>query len=495
MQLEGPISFEFNCFKKGQKGTKQYKGISNNNKLDLYKENAKAPKYSLPIQLQTHIKWEVEEEIVNGKKHYKIVSFKFQQIKQIRDSQIAKVTCFFGDDVTLSKLKEHLRNKIIFQRIQDFYTPLQTLGKGASSRVLLVRHKNSELYYAAKCVDKSYVNETENGIESMFQEISINNDLDHPSFIKLHAVYEGDNTFYMVMDLLEGKSLHDELNSHKNGFPEEIVRNVMWQILTGIEYMHKKNIMHRDLKPENIMLQRKSDLNSLKIVDFGLATYCNIDKYLFPKCGTPGYVAPEIANLIDKSEKYDKVCDVFSAGVIFFKLLTGKDLFPGVGFNLVLKLNKQCKIDLTPLQMKKVDPSIINLIQRMLEKDPTKRISASACLLEPFFEKSHMQFQELKLQQTSTQKKQFFSSGGKNFQTQEFQSDSPQIQNTKQIDKGSFVTQDCAFKGFKEPQHGKVMQKFNTTEFDHVDPNINGSPIEKKNSKFTNDQIEEEDEK
>lgn len=45
----------------------------------------------------------------------------------------------------------------------------------------------------------------------MFQEISINNELDHPSFIKLHAVYEGDNTFYMVMDLLEGKSLHDEL--------------------------------------------------------------------------------------------------------------------------------------------------------------------------------------------------------------------------------------------------------------------------------------------
>ena len=84
--------------------------------------------------------------------------------------------------------------------------------------------------------------------------------------------------------------------------------------------MHSKNIMHRDLKPENIMLQKKGDLNSLKIVDFGLATYSNIDKYLFPKCGTPGYVAPEIANLVDKSLKYDKVCDIFSAGVIFFKL-------------------------------------------------------------------------------------------------------------------------------------------------------------------------------
>ena len=143
----------------------------------------------------------------------------------------------------------------------------------------------------------------------------------------MHAVYEGDNTFYMVMDLLEGKSLHDEMNNHKNGFPEEIAKNIMLQILTGIEYMHSKNIMHRDLKPENIMLQRKNDLGSLKIVDFGLATSTDVDKYiinitrfLFPKCGTPGYVAPEIANLIDKSIKYDKVCDIFSAGVIFFKL-------------------------------------------------------------------------------------------------------------------------------------------------------------------------------
>lgn len=62
----------------------------------------------------------------------------------------------------------------------------------------------------------------------MFQEIAINNALDHTSFIKLHAVYEGDNTFYMVMDLLEGKSLHDEINAHKNGFPEEVVRSIMW---------------------------------------------------------------------------------------------------------------------------------------------------------------------------------------------------------------------------------------------------------------------------
>lgn len=56
---------------------------------------------------------------------------------------------------------------------------------------------------------------------------------------------------------------------------------------------------------------------TLKIVDFGLATFENEYPYIFPKCGTPGFVAPEIANLVDKSEGYGKICDMFSAGVIF----------------------------------------------------------------------------------------------------------------------------------------------------------------------------------
>lgn len=84
--------------------------------------------------------------------------------------------------------------------------------------------------------------------------------------------------------------------------------------------MHSLNIMHRDLKPENIMFKETNDLSSLRIVDFGLATRTTAQTYPFPKCGTPGYVAPEIANLKDLTYKYDKICDIFSVGCIFYKL-------------------------------------------------------------------------------------------------------------------------------------------------------------------------------
>ena len=98
--------------------------------------------------------------------------------------------------------------------------------------------------------------------------------------------------------------------------------------------------MHRDLKPENLLFRYKDSYSTLQIVDYGLASFSDRTPYIFPKCGTPGFVAPEIANLSDKLSKYSEVCDVFSIGCIFHILLMGESIFPGKKFNEVLKKNK-----------------------------------------------------------------------------------------------------------------------------------------------------------
>ncbi len=72
-------------------------------------------------------------------------------------------------------------------------------------------------------------------------------------------------------------------------------------LVDGIAYCSSKNVMHRDLKPENILFAKKGNQMTLKIVDFGLGSFSDEFPYMFPKCGTPGFVAPEIANLIEKS--------------------------------------------------------------------------------------------------------------------------------------------------------------------------------------------------
>lgn len=80
--------------------------------------------------------------------------------------------------------------------------------------------------------------------------------------------------------------------------------------------------MHRDLKFDNIMLKYPNDINSLKIIDFGLSTNCGT-QYL-AKCGTPGYIAPEILN----DKPYNELCDIYSLGCLFHCLISGERIFP-----------------------------------------------------------------------------------------------------------------------------------------------------------------------
>ena len=74
--------------------------------------------------------------------------------------------------------------------------------------------------------------------------------------------------------------------------------------------------MHRDLKPENVLFKKREEYDVI-IADMGLATKSDIDEYLFARCGTPGFVAPEVVNIKNLKDKYDPVCDIYSVGIMF----------------------------------------------------------------------------------------------------------------------------------------------------------------------------------
>ena len=110
--------------------------------------------------------------------------------------------------------------------------------------------------------------------------------------------------------------------------------------------MHGKNIMHRDLKPENLLFRKTGDWDCV-IADFGLAEFSDEAEYLFVRCGTPGYVAPEVINIKDMTTKYKPICDIFSLGLIFYLLLIGKSAFPGKTYNEVLSQNRAANVSLS----------------------------------------------------------------------------------------------------------------------------------------------------
>lgn len=128
-------------------------------------------------------------------------------------------------------------------------------------------------------------------------------------------MHESENSLYLVMQLIKGGELLKALN--KNSYSLEQVAKTMGRLLSALAYMHSQNIMHRDLKPDNILMREQSDITDVVIADFGLATYQLSESQIFKRCGTPGYVAPEILKHRDGTPFYDTKCDLFSLGCIF----------------------------------------------------------------------------------------------------------------------------------------------------------------------------------
>lgn len=157
---------------------------------------------------------------------------------------------------------------------------------------------------------------------------------------------------------------------------------IMEQNLLALDFIHQKKIVHRDIKPDNILIKSIEDKDyQIRIADMGLAAFTPDDELLFLKCGTPGYVAPEVFT----KDGYSYKADVFSLGCVFFNLLTSCYVFAGKDNNDLLQQNMQC--DLTHIE-RYIDvktPQCKDLLIKMLSKEPQSRPTARECLQHPWF--------------------------------------------------------------------------------------------------------------
>jgi len=271
----------------------------------------------------------------------------------------------------------------------DFHTKFNTIkmiGKGSFARVYLIENKKTKRNFAVKAFSKEYLLSQPKGRESLMNEIEVMQRLKHPYIMNLEEIHESRNSVYLVVELLEGGELLHYISS-KETLSTLDYYQVMKCILEALAYMADKKIMHRDLKPDNMILKERSKLQqcTLKIVDFGLSTVCDVPEYLFKRCGTPGYVAPEVINAPSNVNiHYSPKCDVFSVGVIFYIMLTQKSPFDGRSFKEILQKNKNCQVDFESSSLK-VNPAARDLLMRMLDKNPETRITARDALKHPFF--------------------------------------------------------------------------------------------------------------
>ena len=179
-------------------------------------------------------------------------------------------------------------------------------------------HKRSpQKEFAIKCVTRAKLKEED--IIALKDEVAILSALrECHHIIRLYDFFEEPDTYYLVMETMNGGELFDRIVT-KSYYNEKEARKTCKILLEAIDYCHERRVAHRDLKPENLLLRSETDDSSIKIADFGFAKIVRSPQSLKTQCGTPGYVAPEILT----GTPYDESADMWSVGVILYILLGG----------------------------------------------------------------------------------------------------------------------------------------------------------------------------
>lgn len=156
-----------------------------------------------------------------------------------------------------------------YRNIKETYKIEGTIGKGSFATVKKAKHRETQVRYAVKVLSKKKMSDEDK--IAMQTEIEILKTVDHPNVVKLVDVFEDERHWCLVMELMQGGELFDQI-LEKEFFSEAEAREATKVIIEAIQYCHNQGIVHRDIKPENLLLYSKEmGISSLKIADFGLA--------------------------------------------------------------------------------------------------------------------------------------------------------------------------------------------------------------------------------
>lgn len=265
--------------------------------------------------------------------------------------------------------------KAVVERVPDAYTLEVELGNGAFSVVYSGKHKRTGDIVAIKVLEKYKDEDIQ--VKKLKREISIHQKLSHENIIKFYQLDEDDDHFYVVMELVTGGELFEQICTQRYYY-EKDAAPLICQIAQGLIYLHDRGIAHRDIKPENLLF-KDNDMKVLKIADFGESKRY-LENTLTTYCGTSDYMAPEII----KAQPYGNEVDMWALGVTTFVLLGGYAPFEGDNDTEVFAA-------ILTLDYKYISPEwdhVGNLgkefVDALLCIDPAQRMTARQCLSHPF---------------------------------------------------------------------------------------------------------------
>lgn len=262
--------------------------------------------------------------------------------------------------------------------LKEVYSLGRKLGQGQFGTTFLCIEKSTGKEFACKSIAKRKLT-TEEDVEDVRREIQIMHHLaGHPNVISIVGAYEDAVAVHVVMELCAGGELFDRI-IQRGHYTERKAAELARIIVGVVEACHSLGVMHRDLKPENFLFVNEKEESPLKTIDFGLSVFFRPGETFTDVVGSPYYVAPEVLR-----KHYGQECDVWSAGVIIYILLSGVPPFwdeteQGI-FEQVLK----GELDFVSEPWPSVSESAKDLVKKMLVRDPKKRLTAHEVLRHPW---------------------------------------------------------------------------------------------------------------
>ncbi|CAD8043083.1 unnamed protein product [Paramecium primaurelia] len=286
---------------------------------------------------------------------------------------------------------------------QQCYQEIKIIGRGQFGIVYLIQEKSTLKEFAAKKINGECSN----------TELDILLKLKHPNIINVYECFKDQKSIIIIMDYCQKGDLWNMiqyriLEGKNRGYTQKVIEQWLVQLLMGLACIHENNVIHRDLKSSNILIKEDGQL---KIADFGVAKILSEDKMAKTITGSPFYLSPEIS----QGQDYTYSSDIWSLGCILFEMCTLKRAFDGDQFDQVLNKIQQRKLQQEILIQDQIDPTIsdtrtytselVNLIQSLLNVDPSKRPTAKELLRSSYIAKIMLQsFEKKSVKQKDIQK-------------------------------------------------------------------------------------------
>ncbi|KAL9952705.1 hypothetical protein ACROYT_G039997 [Oculina patagonica] len=260
---------------------------------------------------------------------------------------------------------------------QDFEMK-DLIAKGSFANVFKCVERKTGQEFAVK----AFKNEDDNFDQEVIDnEVDIWRTLQHRNIVSLYKRYQEHSRIWVVLELVNGKTLLEEI-LNQIVFTEEESRNIIQQLIESLEYLHRKRIIHRDIKADNILLQNIDGKAIVKLTDFGLARQIPPDCDVI-KCdveGTPLYLAPETI----LGDPIGPAVDMWACGVILFLLFVGYPPFWHSDDRKLMLLIVEGCCNMVARYWDQVSDDATDLVKRMLVVHPHKRVTAFKALNHPW---------------------------------------------------------------------------------------------------------------